>query len=88
MPLFKSAALKSESKSFKPRKGRRYIVNVGSVGYPRHDLCSTYVIWDPEADRVTFRRLPFDFKGYIDGMLANKLNLPNWLLELLLVATK
>ena len=88
MTLFKSAALKPESKGFKPKKDCRYIVNVGSVGYPRHDLCSTYVIWDTESDRVTFRRLPFDFKGYINGMLANKLKLPRWLLELLLAATK
>ena len=76
--------IKAESKGFKLKKGFRYIVNVGSVGYPRHDLCSTYVIWDDEADRVTFRRLPFDFNGYIQAMMVQNVDLPGWLLELLI----
>lgn len=83
---FKSPAVKPETKSFVPKRGCRYIVNVGSVGYPRHDLCSAYVVWDTTSDRVTFRRLPFDFKGYIMAMLERKVNIPDWLAELLLAA--
>lgn len=43
-------------------EGKRYIVNVGSVGYPRaHDgVCrSSYVLYDSEAKSVAFRFLPF-----------------------------
>ena len=42
------------------------------------------MIWDDEADRVTFRRLPFDFKGYIQAMMVQNVDLPGWLLELLI----
>jgi len=84
---FERPAVKAESVGFVPRKGSRYIVNVGSVGYPRNDLCSTYAVWDTETDRVTIRRLPFDFKRYIDEMLAHEIDLPVWLLRLLSAAT-
>lgn len=82
----RNPATKAESISFKPRKGSRYIVNVGSVGYPRNDLCATYAIWDSETERVTLRRLPFDFKDYIMRMLDKKVNLPMWLCDLLMAA--
>jgi len=42
--------------------GKRYIVNVGSVGYPRESdgMClSSYVIYDTEEKAVHFRFLPF-----------------------------
>lgn len=42
--------------------GKRYIVNPGSVGYPRTNgnICeSTYVLYDNAERTVTFRRLPF-----------------------------
>ena len=41
--------------------GRRYIVNVGSVGQPRdHDSRAAYALWDVDARRVTVRRVPYD----------------------------
>jgi diadenosine tetraphosphatase ApaH/serine/threonine PP2A family protein phosphatase len=41
--------------------GRRYIVNVGSVGQPRdRDPRACYAIWDQEGRRVTFRRVSYD----------------------------
>ena len=46
--------------------GKRYIVNPGSVGYPRTDgrTCeSTYVLYDDEARTITFRRLPFTVRS-------------------------
>ncbi|MBQ6329232.1 MAG: metallophosphoesterase family protein [Kiritimatiellae bacterium] len=42
--------------------GKRYIVNPGSVGYPRAEggVCeSTYVLYDDKTGTVLFRRLPF-----------------------------
>lgn len=76
----------AESLVFKRMKGERYIVNVGSIGYPRNDLCSSYAICDPEEDEFTIRRLPFDFSSYISNMLEQKIDLPVWLFQLLMIA--
>ena len=46
--------------------GKRYIVNPGSVGYPRTDggSCeSTYVLYDDAERTVTFRHLPFSVRS-------------------------
>lgn len=41
--------------------GRRYIVNVGSVGQPRdRDARAAYAIWDVDARRITGRRVAYD----------------------------
>jgi len=41
--------------------GRRYIVNVGSVGQPRdRDSRACYAVWDRATRRVTFRRVTYD----------------------------
>ena len=41
--------------------GRRYIVNVGSVGQPRdRDVRAAYAVWDVEARRITVRRVAYD----------------------------
>jgi diadenosine tetraphosphatase ApaH/serine/threonine PP2A family protein phosphatase len=41
--------------------GRRYIVNVGSVGQPRdRDSRAAYAIWDSEARRITGYRVAYD----------------------------
>jgi diadenosine tetraphosphatase ApaH/serine/threonine PP2A family protein phosphatase len=41
--------------------GRRYIVNVGSVGQPRdRDPRASYAIWDVEARRIAGRRVEYD----------------------------
>lgn len=81
---FRQPVVKAGSISFKLNPASRYIVNVGSVGYPRNDLCGAYGIFDTEARRVTIRRLPFDFKSYITEMTARNLKLPGWLCRLLL----
>lgn len=46
--------------------GKRYIVNPGSVGYPRtdgHTCESTYVLYDDVERTVTFRHLPFTVRS-------------------------
>lgn len=46
--------------------GKRYIVNPGSVGYPRTNgsTCeSTYVLYDDKERTVTFRRIPFTVRS-------------------------
>ncbi len=45
--------------------GRRYVVNVGSVGQPRDgDPRAGYCILDDAARTVVFRRIPFDVDAY------------------------
>jgi len=44
--------------------GRRYIVNVGSVGQPRdRDPRAAYALWDEEERSVTLRRVIYDHKA-------------------------
>ena len=81
-------ALREESIAFKLKPGWRYVVNVGSVGYPRADFCSVYVIYDTEKQQVTYRRLQFNFKYYIDSMISRGLQLPWWLEELIARAVR
>jgi diadenosine tetraphosphatase ApaH/serine/threonine PP2A family protein phosphatase len=41
--------------------GRRYLVNVGSVGQPRDgDPRASYAVWDVDTRRVTIERVPYD----------------------------
>ena len=43
--------------------GKRYIVNAGSVGYPRDgDPRASYCLYDVEEQVVRFRRVPFDYE--------------------------
>lgn len=47
---------------FAIEEGKRYIVNVGTVGYPRGSsgpAFSTYVVYDTDERTVCFRRVPF-----------------------------
>ena len=44
-------------------RGRRYIVNVGSVGQPRdRDPRAAYAVWDAEAGRIQIRRVAYDVR--------------------------
>ena len=41
--------------------GRRALVNPGSVGQPRDgNPDASYLVWDPEADRITWQRVAYD----------------------------
>ena len=51
--------------------GRRYIVNVGSVGQPRdRDSRAAYILWDEDEKRVTLRRVAYDHKTAAAKILA------------------
>lgn len=51
--------------------GRRYLVNVGSVGQPRdRDARACYAIWDRDARAVTIRRVPYDHRAAAGKILA------------------
>ena len=59
--VFRIDPAELENGAFKLVAGRKYFINVRSVGQPRdmNPLCS-YVIYDPVAKTVYFRRLPYD----------------------------
>lgn len=57
----------------------RYIVNVGSVGYPRNESESVYVLYDSRKHLVTWRRLPFDYEAYFAAMEKKNIYIAPWL---------
>ena len=59
----------------------RYVVNVGAVGYPRFERKTTYVIYDSDTRRVTFRHIPFDFEDYARAMEAQGVVPPLWVAD-------
>ena len=58
-----------------------YIVNAGSVGYPRNEPESVYALYDSDQGTVIWRRLPFDYGNYVARMRAKRIELPGWLVE-------
>lgn len=63
-------------------RGRRYLVNVGSVGQPRdRDARAAYAVWDVEQGRVEIRRVGYDVEAArrkivaagLPGFLADRL---------------
>lgn len=53
---------KTAPQDFTVEQGKRYIVNVGTIGYPREEngVClSSYVLYDSDRREVRFRFLPF-----------------------------
>ena len=68
-----------EPSDFVVEEGKRYIVNVGSVGYPRSGTCrSFYCIYDDQSRAVFFRSLPFDLEGYREKMGGKGLDEAPW----------
>ena len=53
------------------RAGRRYLVNVGSVGQPRdRDPRAAYALWDVDERRVEIRRVTYDVRLAAEKILA------------------
>jgi len=73
----------ADTHSFSLKEGSRYLVNVGSVGHPRHDRCSTYAIYDSESQRIAFRRLPVDLAAYAAALDNSGIDQPLWLSDAL-----
>ncbi len=60
--------------------GKRYIVNPGSVGYPRSGNCrSSYCIYDTQTRTVCFRFLPFDLDRYRRKMNGKGMDEAPWI---------
>jgi diadenosine tetraphosphatase ApaH/serine/threonine PP2A family protein phosphatase len=80
-------SLGSSGPDFDPRPsvviaepGRRYLVNVGSVGQPRdRDPRASYGVWDVDAGRVEVRRVTYDVETARAKIVAA--GLPRFLAE-------
>ena len=64
---------------FNLKESWRYLINVGSVGYPRVKPYSSYVLYDSATGNVCFRRVDFDFNGYVSALRAKSISIPDWL---------
>ena len=71
-----------EPHDFKMEDGWQYLVNVGSVGYPRVRNYSSYVIFDSATGEVQFRKVEFDFAGYKSALQAKSIPIPFWMKEM------
>jgi len=61
-------------------RGRRYLINVGSVGQPRdRDPRAAYAIWDAERGTVAVRRVVYDIATAREKILAG--GLPRFLAD-------
>ena len=70
-----------DAADFTLEDGKRYIVNPGSVGYPRSGDCrSSYCIYDDGERTVECRTLPFDLDSYAAKMHGQGLNEAPWML--------
>jgi diadenosine tetraphosphatase ApaH/serine/threonine PP2A family protein phosphatase len=60
--------------------GRRYLVNVGSVGQPRdRDPRAAYALWDAERGAIAIRRVVYDVEGARRKIIAG--GLPQYLAD-------
>jgi predicted phosphodiesterase len=65
---------------FELEAGKRYLINPGSVGYPRTgDRRSSYCIYDDATRSILFRQLPFDSAGYRLAMHGAGLDDDPWI---------
>jgi diadenosine tetraphosphatase ApaH/serine/threonine PP2A family protein phosphatase len=63
-----------ESSEFPLQAGLRYLVNPGSVGQPRDgDWRAGFALFDSDARRVAFYRVPYNLKSAQDRILATDL---------------
>lgn len=67
--------------TFELRRGCRYLVNVGSAGYPRNDGYLTYCLFDAKARKVEFRGAAFNPESYDRAMRGRGLKTPDWVLR-------
>ena len=68
-----------EPRDFRTVGEWRYLVNVGTVGYPRVKDYSSYVLYDSATGDLLFRRMAFDFAGYVSALRAKSMPVPSWL---------
>ena len=70
-----------EPQDSKMEEGWAYLVNVGSVGYPRVKAYSSYAIFDSATLEIQFRRVEFDFADYKAALQAKSISVPSFVEE-------
>ena len=58
-----------------------YVIDVGSVGYPRRTGSSSYVLYDSRRNRIEFKSVPFDFEAYSKSLERADVEQPSWLAD-------
>ncbi len=71
----------AESQDFRAVDGYQYLINAGTVGYPRVRPYSCYVLYDSATGDAGFRRLEFDMPGYVAALKAKSIPVPPWYIE-------
>lgn len=61
------------------KKDCAYLVNVGSVGYPRVKTASTYALYDSEKGRIFCSATDIDLYEYAEDMKRAGLPVPGWI---------
>lgn len=70
---------KLPAEDFTLQEGMRYIVNPGSIGFPRSDwLTADYVLFDTVTRRVSFHSVNYDMAPYRIALVNNGYNLLNY----------
>lgn len=65
-------------RDFRMVDGWQYLINVGSVGYPRVQPYSSFVTFDSDAGMVQYHRVAFDFETYAESLRAKSIPVPPW----------
>jgi diadenosine tetraphosphatase ApaH/serine/threonine PP2A family protein phosphatase len=66
-----AASLPSPTAEVRMQDGRRYLINVGSVGQPRdRDPRAAYAIWDRDERSITIRRVEYDRQRAAEKIMA------------------
>lgn len=66
-------------------KGRRYLINTGSIGQPRDGVCAaSFALVEPERGRINLRRVPYDVTSAQERIRAT--GLPDSLASRLVLA--
>lgn len=61
--------------------GRTVVMNAGSVGYPRLEPFTSYVVFDTDDLTVRYRKLRFFFREYVTCMNEKGIPIPGWMVQ-------
>lgn len=68
-----------EPRDFRLVRDFQYLINVGSVGYPRVNPYSSFVSYDSDSGVVRFHHVDFDFRSYAESLRQKAIEVPAWM---------
>ena len=71
----------ADVRDFRMKDGGQYLVNVGTVGYPRVRPYSNYALFDSGIGEIQFGKFDFYIRGYAEAMKAKSIPVPPWIDE-------